>query len=257
MASGSTSRRSRRPRPGKRYMVMSQAVPVPNSSVSAPTPTSSRPVSASAPGSTVRIRCGHTLSAGSSESTTIVASGSAMMPASTAANTVQPGDTLQRSPPARQMGRKPPRLSCHLAQARSSAHWERLTAWGVKTRNGKSGRLLMRRSPARAAEHSCRAPSQATRAGAYTGTTRSLPKEMVTRVPRPGALSMASAAPLAAASARVRGRPRPSPSGSVFGASRHAGPRIGDGDGERAIDSIGGGDRYAIARPRELDGIGQ
>ena len=45
---------------------------------------------------TVRTRCGHTLSAGSSESNTIVASGSAMMPASTAANTVQPGDT--RSP---------------------------------------------------------------------------------------------------------------------------------------------------------------
>ena len=30
MASGSTSRRSSRPRPGKRYMVTSQAVPVPS-----------------------------------------------------------------------------------------------------------------------------------------------------------------------------------------------------------------------------------
>ena len=39
-----------RPRPGKRYMVVSQAVPVPNSRVSAPTPASSRPVSMSAAG---------------------------------------------------------------------------------------------------------------------------------------------------------------------------------------------------------------
>jgi len=73
-------------------MVTSHAVPVPNSRVSVATPASSNPVSASAPGSTVRMRCGHTLSREPSERTTTVASGSAMTAATASTNRVQPGD---------------------------------------------------------------------------------------------------------------------------------------------------------------------
>src|SRR5688572_5939904 len=80
------------PRPGKRYMVTSQAVAVPNTSTSTLTPMSSNRVSMSAAGSTVRSRCGQMLTPGASDSTTTVATGSSITAASTATNTVHAGE---------------------------------------------------------------------------------------------------------------------------------------------------------------------
>ena len=58
-------------------MVTSHAGPVPNTRHSALTPASRSSVSARAPGSTVRARCGHTPAAdGASDRATIVTSGS-------------------------------------------------------------------------------------------------------------------------------------------------------------------------------------
>ena len=208
MASGSTSRRSSRPRPGKRYMVVSQAVPVPMPSVRTPTPRSSRPVSASAPGSTVRTRCGHTLSRTSRESTTMVASGSAMMPATATANSVAP----QASP-----GRR-----SHRAQGRRGAGRVPALVREVGHVRLERAKTAMRQGPTERKLAGLRQDSSSRRRRmtkrAYTGTMRSLPNEMVTRVPWPGVLSTASLAPLAAASARVSGRPSPRPARSALGA---------------------------------------
>ena len=77
-------------------MVTSHAVAVPKASTSTLTPMSSSTVSASAAGSTVRVRCGQMLTPGASDSTMTVATGSNITAASTATNTVHAGDVRCR-----------------------------------------------------------------------------------------------------------------------------------------------------------------
>ena len=89
IASGSTNSRSTTARPGKRYMVTSQAAAVPTISARAPAPTSSNAVLASAFGSTVANRCAQMLSPGPKARITSDRIGSAKIAANSSAASVQ------------------------------------------------------------------------------------------------------------------------------------------------------------------------
>ena len=89
IASGSTNSRSTTARPGKRYMVTSQAADVPTISARAPAPTSSHAVLASAFGNTVANRCAQMLSPGPKARISSATMGRAKIAANRSAASVQ------------------------------------------------------------------------------------------------------------------------------------------------------------------------
>src|SRR5262245_43832481 len=128
MASGSTSNRSSVARPGKRYMVTSQAAPVPNKSDSVPTPAMRRDVSMRAPGSTVWMRWGHTLSRPERQRMAMVANGRANTTATAPTNSVHPGEgNRRRTPRGTSATRRDLSMSCvsPLMTGIGRAQWHR------------------------------------------------------------------------------------------------------------------------------------
>ena len=208
----------------------------------------------------------------------MVASGSAMTAASSRRRTaVQPGDTLSRCRQRASRGTAPAafRPSCassvigelgdaqrrrarrHRSYGRASAQplrqmadWRRLRQ---DTGTHREHAMQAQRSAGRRARLA-RIPGQR-----HTGTTRSLAKEMVTRVPRPGALSMAAPRRWrrpARGSAAGRG-PAPVGARPSAAASVMPGPVSATEMRERTVDVVGDGDRHPVAGPRELDGVGE